>query len=225
MKISTDTLSILKNFAVINEGILFTPGNVLRTITPAIYAEATVEESFPKEKGIFNLANLLSVISLFNDPELEFGEDALRIAESDGKAETKYGYAGAGQVSLPHPKKLKKAPEKVINFKLTEEQFSKIQKATSLFNKPELMITSDGSSLRIGTSNHKNQQGNYFSLVLESEPNGLTCNAVFNKEHFNLLKGSYTGFVAPDYTVFSNNSGLNLTYYIGLEPTTSTFGK
>jgi hypothetical protein len=39
-----------------------------------------------------------------------------------------------------------------------------------------------------------------------------------------LLKGSYTGTVTPDFTVFKNTSGYDLTYFVGVEPTTRQFG-
>lgn len=225
MKISNETQSILKNFSDINKGILITPGNVLRTRTPAVFAEAVIAEDFPVEVGIFDLKNFLNVISLFNDPDFEFGEDSLRISEADGRAETRYAYAGAGLVSLPLPKKKKELPAEVIEFTLTEDQWTKLQKATSVFQKPEMKIASDGKVVRIGTANHKHEQGNSFSMVLDAEPHGTTCNMIFSKEHLNLLKGSYSGVVTPTYTMFKNTSGYELTYYIGAEPTTSTFGE
>ena len=223
MKISATTLSILKNFTLINKGILLTKGNKLQTRTASVYAEAMVEETFPAEVGIYELGNLLSVIALFNDAEYDFAEDALRICEATGQAEVLYGYAGGGMVSLPLPKQKMALPEEVIKFTLTEEQWVRMQKATSVFNKPEVKITSDGTVVRMATANHKAEGGNTFSMILDAQPNGLICNMIFNKDHMNLLKGSYDGTITPTYAVFSNKSGLDLTYYIVSEPTTSTF--
>lgn len=224
MKISNETQQILKNFASINKGILITPGNVLRTRTASVFAEATVTEEFPVEEGIFDLGNLLNVIGLFNDPELDFSKNALQIREADGSAESMYGYAGAATVTLPHPKKMKPIPENVIMFTVTEDQWNKLQKATSVFQKPEVKIISDGKVVRMGTASHKNEKGNSFSMVLESQPNGVKCNMLYAKEHLTFLKGNYSGTVTPTYTMFKNTSGYDLVYYIGVEPTTSTFG-
>ena len=55
MKISNETQSILKNFASINKGIVFIPGTLIRTRTDSVFAEATVPEDFPLEKGITDL--------------------------------------------------------------------------------------------------------------------------------------------------------------------------
>ena len=48
MKISNDTLSILQNYAVINNSIAVKPGNVLRTISPqkTLLSKAEVGEVF-----------------------------------------------------------------------------------------------------------------------------------------------------------------------------------
>jgi hypothetical protein len=224
MKISPETITILKNFASINKGILITPGTVLRTRTEAVFAEATVVEDFPTEVGIHDLNNFLSVVSLFKEPEFYFEQEYLYITESSGKADTKYAYAGAGMVQLPMRKKKIEVPAERIEFTLNEEQWSVLQKAVAVFNKPELKITSDGKVVRIGTENHKHQQGNIYSLVVDAEPNGVSCNMVFNMENLRLLKGSYKASVTPLFTMFENTSGLSLNYIVGPEPTTSTFG-
>jgi hypothetical protein len=224
MKISQETTNILKNFASINQGILISPGKTLRTRTKSVFAEAVINEEFPVEVGIYNLNNFLNVVSLFKDPEFDFGDTSLRIAESNGKAETLYAYAGAGLVALPTKAKKLPAPTEMIEFAMSEDQWNTVQKAASVFNKPEVKITSDGNVIRMGTENHKQQMGNAYSMVLEGDPNGTKCNMVISMDDMRLLKGSYTGTVTPTYVVFKNSS-LNLTYFIGVEPTTSSFGK
>ena len=75
MKISHETLLILKNFATINSGIFVKQGNVLSTVSPQknILADAIVTETFPQDFGIFDLNNFLSILSFYKeDTELEF---------------------------------------------------------------------------------------------------------------------------------------------------------
>ena len=57
MKLSDNTLTILKNFAGINNSIIVKTGNTLRTISVAnnIYAEATITEEFPRNFAIYDL--------------------------------------------------------------------------------------------------------------------------------------------------------------------------
>ena len=81
MKISTNTLNVLKNFAKINPSIVVQEGNVLKTISPSrtIMAKGTVDTTFDKKFAIYNLDRFISTVSLFNDPELKFGEKSVEI--------------------------------------------------------------------------------------------------------------------------------------------------
>jgi hypothetical protein len=224
MKISNSTLSILKNFSTINKGILLTPGNTLQTRTSAIFASANIEEDFPLEVGIYDVSNFLSVVALFDEAEFEFSEECLRISEADGSADTNYYYAGAGIVQMSSKRKKADLPSQTIDFVMTEEQWSKIQKAASVLQKTEIKITSDGKVVRMTTENHKQPAGNDYSLVMSAEPHGYSCKMVFDLNNLKLMKGAYSVTVTPNYTQFKSTSGPDLTYLIGAEPTTSHFG-
>jgi hypothetical protein len=223
MKISVETISILKNFATINTGILITPGNKLWSRTGSVFGEAVVTETFPREVGILDVNNFLATLSLFTDPDLDFGAEYLTITDVSGKMHVRYLYAGTGIVALTYPKTPKSLPEKIITFTLTEDQWQKTQKATGIFDQKELVIASDGKIIRIGTIDHKNKNGNLFTMDLDGETNGLKCHTVFSKEHLPLLKGSYQGTITPSYAIFKNTN-IDLHYFVGCEPNTSTFG-
>ena len=57
MKLSENTLAILKNFSGINNSILVKSGNKLRTISVAknILAEAEIIEEFPKNLSLIHI--------------------------------------------------------------------------------------------------------------------------------------------------------------------------
>ena len=78
MKLSDQTLNILKNFAGINNSILVKEGLQLRTISVAknILAEARIEEEFPRDFAIYDLNQFLNGLGLHQDPELEFTEES-----------------------------------------------------------------------------------------------------------------------------------------------------
>jgi hypothetical protein len=54
MKLSKETLGLIKNYASINNNLLFKPGNILSTIAVSntIMSSCTVAETFPSEFGI-----------------------------------------------------------------------------------------------------------------------------------------------------------------------------
>ena len=61
MKISQETLAVLKNFTTINSGIYFKEGNTLSTVSPQknILADAKINETIPCSFGIYDLNNFL----------------------------------------------------------------------------------------------------------------------------------------------------------------------
>jgi len=77
MKISKETLEVLKNFSAINPNLVISEGNKLSTIAEAknIMASTEVSETFPKEVGIYDLNEFLSAHSLIEDADLEFGNE------------------------------------------------------------------------------------------------------------------------------------------------------
>ena len=78
MNLTDKTLTVLKNFAGINNSILVKEGNQLRTISVAknILAEAEIEEDFPRQFGIYDLNQFLNGLSLHQDPDLDFTPDS-----------------------------------------------------------------------------------------------------------------------------------------------------
>jgi len=84
IKLSKKTREILKNFASINSNILVNPGNVITTISPVknVLAEASVDETFDTQFGVWDLNKFLGTVSLFNDPEFEFHEKFVTISGS-----------------------------------------------------------------------------------------------------------------------------------------------
>ena len=66
MKLSDSTLTVLKNFAGINNSILVKEGKKLRTISVAknILAEANITEEFPRDIAIYDLNQFLNGLGL-----------------------------------------------------------------------------------------------------------------------------------------------------------------
>ena len=103
MKLSDNTLSLLKNFSTINQSILFKQGSKLRTISVMknILAEATVDEELPKDFGIYDLNQFLNGLGLHQSPELDFENDG-HVVIKEGKMRSKYFFADPNAVSYTH---------------------------------------------------------------------------------------------------------------------------
>jgi len=86
MKISSKTLSLLQSFAQISSNLLVKPGQKLATRNPvnSIQARAVVDETFPQQFAIYDLNQLLSLISASQNPDVEFGDKSLIIRSENG---------------------------------------------------------------------------------------------------------------------------------------------
>ena len=89
MKLSENTIAILKNFSFINSNMVLNPGHTQATVSPAstIMAEADLDEEIPVKFGIFELQTFISNLSMF-DREIEFSEGFVEM--KSGKFALKY---------------------------------------------------------------------------------------------------------------------------------------
>jgi hypothetical protein len=76
MKLDPRTITILKNFTIINNGLSVKKGNVISTINAgrSVLAKATVNDDFSEDFAIYDLNRFLATLSLFDDPEIELQE-------------------------------------------------------------------------------------------------------------------------------------------------------
>ena len=103
MRLSEQTVSLLKNFAGINQNIQFKAGSKLQTISAQknILVDAEVPELFPSDFAIYDLNKMLGVMSLFQDPELEIGDKTMKVG---GKVN--YMFADPSMIVTPPEKEL-----------------------------------------------------------------------------------------------------------------------
>jgi hypothetical protein len=89
MKLTSETLSVLKNFASINQGIEFKKGNTIRTMSSGktVLAKATLKDEFPQDFCVYDLNQFLSVHSMFDNTEIEFDSNHV-IFKSGAKKST-----------------------------------------------------------------------------------------------------------------------------------------
>ena len=106
MKLTQKTFSILKNFSSINQSLYVTKGNVLRTMSEmkSVMAEAEIQEMFPQDFGIYDLNQFLGVLSLFEEPDLDFDTSYVRI-KGGQNASSNYFYADKATIRTMPPEK------------------------------------------------------------------------------------------------------------------------
>ena len=102
MKLTAETVTILKNYAAINQNIQFKEGKTESTNSPQknILSSAEISEDIPQTFAIYDLNKLLGALSLFNKtPELNFGDNKLNI--QSGEFVLDYVYGDPAMLVLP----------------------------------------------------------------------------------------------------------------------------
>jgi len=220
MKLSEKTLTVLKNFAGINNSILVKEGNSLRTISVAknILAEADIEEDFPRQFGVYDLNQFLNGLSLHQDPDLDFAEESyLNIRE--GKRRVKYFYADP-QVIISPPDKQITLPSEDVRFQLESASLDKLLKAAAVYQLPDLSAVGGDGVVKLVVRDKKNDTSNEYSIVVGETNKKFSFN--FKVENIKIIPGAYDVVVSSKLLSCFTNSEYNLSYYIALEPD-STF--
>jgi hypothetical protein len=220
MKLSNETLSVLKNFATINQGIMFKKGSKLRTISSlkSILAEVTIKEDIPSEFGVYDLNNFLSVVSLHkDDPSFDFDEKHVVIVGNKGRSKIKYRFCEPTMINLP-PEKQVTMPDPEITFDFTSEDFDWVMKAASVLSSPQVAIESDGKTVNIVTLDLANDSAHTDSLELDVNPTGNKYRMVFKTENISkVLPGSYEVKISSKGIAHFKNKNVDLQYWISTE--------
>ena len=221
MKLSDNTLTILKNFAGINNSILVKEGTKLRTISVAknILAEADIKEEFPRDFAIYDLNQFLNGLSLHQDPDLDFQQDSY-LSIKEGKRRVKYFFADPNVIISP-PEKDIQLPSQDVCFQLDSASLEKLVKAAAVYQLPDLSAIGEAGVIKLVVRDKKNDTSNEYAIVVGETDDEFTFN--FKVENIKIIPGAYDVVVSKKLLSQFTNTKYNLTYYIALEPD-STFG-
>tara|TARA_Y100000361_G_C11142292_1_gene335830 strand:- start:1020 stop:1685 length:666 start_codon:yes stop_codon:yes gene_type:complete len=221
MKLSSDTINLLKNFSDINPNILVKEGNKLSTISTMknILAEADISESFDQEFAIYDLPEFLRSIDLFAKPKLEFnGGSNVMIADENSRQKIKYFFADKSVITAPS--KSITMPESFVSFTLKKEMFEKLMKGVTTLNLPDVSVVGDGKNITLRASDRKNNTSNTYSVdVGESDKK---FEAHYKAENFKLVTDDYDVAISSQKISHFTNRSRPVQYWIALEPD-STF--
>ena len=221
MNLSDKTLTILKNFAGINNSILVKEGNQLRTISIAknILAEAQIDEDFPREFGIYDLNQFLNGLSLHQDPDLDFTPESY-ISIKEGQRRVKYFYADPNVIVAP-PEKEITLPSEDVHFQLESLSLEKLLKAAGVYQLPDLSAVGEAGVVKLVVRDKKNDTSNEFAVVVGETNKEFVFN--FKVENIKIIPGAYDVVVSSKLLSRFTNTQHDLKYFIALEPD-STFG-
>ena len=222
MKLSEHTISVLKNFSMINPSVLFKPGQVIQTVSPqkTVMAKAVVEENFPVEGAVYDLGRFLGVLSLFSEPELVFHDTKVDIKE--GRKSIAYTFADKQMIITP-PEKDINFPDPEVEVNIPWSELNGVMKASSVLGLPEIAVEGKDGEIQLTAIDSKNPTADTYSSTLGDTDDSFRF--VFKVENLKLLNMNYNVKISDKgiaKLVSVNSEGPAMEYFIATE-VNSTF--
>jgi len=217
MKLSSQTINVLKNFSTINQNLVIKEGSDIATMSAMknIVSKAKVEEVFEKEFAIYDLNEFLSALSLFGTPDLDFQDDYVVITEEGSPKSLKYWYSDPSVVTSPT--KDITMPSTEITFNFSSDSLAEITRAASVIGAPDMVL--ENGKLRV--TDKKNTTANDYATELDVPDSDIDYKFWFKVENLKLLPGSYSVEVSSKNISKFTNSNVEIEYFIALEPESS----
>lgn len=214
MKLTSNTISILKNFSTINQNLMVKTGSTLSTMSAMknIVAQAEVTEVFPQEFAIYDLNEFLSALSLFEEPELNFQDSYVTITQEGSRKNLKYWFSDPEVVTTPS--KAIVMPSTEVTFNLSSDTLNEIQKAAAVIGAPDMALV-NGSLM---VTDKKNDTANAYETGLDANETDADYKFWFKVENLKLMSGTYDVNVSSNKISNFKNTNADIEYFIALEP-------
>jgi hypothetical protein len=223
MKLSSETLTVLQNFAKLNSGIQFKTGNKIKTISTGknVLAEATLKDSFPQDFCVYDLNKFLTIHSIGKDTDIDF--DDINIIFNFGRNKTKYRKTEKESILIPPDKELT-LPSVDITFSLSKEDFDSIMKITNVLQSPNLVVESEGDAINLTSCDVKDSSADTNTIQV-ADGTGQKFKMVFLTENLRMIPGAYDVQISSKGLSLFKNKNQDIQYYVATEAKYSKFGE
>lgn len=222
VQLSAETIEVLKNFSSINSSLMFREGNKQRTISPTktVFAEVVLEEKIPSSFGVYDLHNLLAVLTFDGSqaPVLSYQDPNLIVKIQDTETTTLRCCEERMIITPPNKELELGVPD--IEFDLSETMLSRILKAASILSAPHIVVDGNGSVLRLTAIDTTNDASNQYSVdVMKTD---TICRMIFRTENWKMMPGAYHVSISSKGIAKFENAARKLTYWLALETGSKT---
>ena len=223
MQLSARTIAILKDFYHINPGIVFTPGKMIRVCDtgdqPSIIAMAEIDDAFETSFAISDISQFLSVLSSFENPQLNFKEKYLFISQD--KREVQYTYGNADFIKSPETNEVA-MPKTITTFKLSEADLNKLTRISSVLHFPDIAIVGEKPNLYLRGLDVKNPTNNLYNHQLECTVGNNFTTILRTEKVEKLMSMDYDVTVSEGVVQFV---GKDISYWMASEEKDSEYNK
>lgn len=220
VKLSKDTLEVLKMLATINGSMAFKAGNKLRTLSPgggSIFAEVEIAEEFPIPFSIYELGKFLGVLNLatMKDATLLFEDDKKVVIKGAGNSKINYYFTSDSFVQAPDKELV--LPSVELDVTLTGEVIDGFMRAASALGHKIMALTvRGGNAYLVATNPDQGDASNDYEVDL-GPVEAADANYKLKIENIKLLAGDYRVQVCARGMVAFLNDERKLKVFIGLE--------
>ena len=221
MKLSVETIEVLKNFSSINQSMLFKPGKSLSTVSSlkTVLATAQIAENIPSEFAIYDINKMLAKINLHKDCDLEFEED--RVIFKSGRRSDYIKHCSPKVIVTPPDKKLT-IPNPDYSFDLSQEDLEWQRKSASISGSPNFVFESDGEKIFLVSTDVKDDSSDRSETEI-GEGDGRSFTIVMKVENFKMMDGSYSIEVNKRGLSKFTNKDKDVEYFVAIEAAQSKF--
>jgi hypothetical protein len=215
MKLSEQTLTVLKNFASINSGVVIRSGATQRTMSPekSVLVEATLEDTFPCQFGIYDLNQFLGNTLALNAPDMDFSDNLVMM--KDDMMTVKYSSCNPELIISPPNKELVLTdPE--VKFDLSQTIVNRLLRLASMNNLPHLSFVVKSGELSVMVHDKANNLSNYASIRIGDHA-GEDMIATFKTENIKMIPDDYSVEVKLGKFATFVSKTKNLKYFIVVE--------
>ena len=219
MRLSSETVALLKNFSSINQSILIRAGKQLRTMSVMknILVESAIPEEFSRDVAIYDLNQFLNCLSLIEDADVLLEENAIVI--TDGTNSIEYRYSDPSVIVAP-PEKDLVLPSEDVCVVLTEDSLQTVKKAAAVLQIADVALVGDGNNIFLTVRDKKNSGSNSYRIMVGQTESVFQFN--LKVENLKVLPGDYDVVISQKNLAKFTSHSRPVTYFIALEPD-STF--
>lgn len=219
MYLSTETVTLLKNFSTINQSILIKAGKKIRSMSVMknILVEADIDEEFTRDVAIYDLNQFLNCLSLVPGAEVQL-EDSIVI--TDGTNSIDYRYSDPSVITAPPEKELT-LPSEDVQLVLSEDNLETVKKAAAVLQIPDVSVVGDGKTVFLTVRDKKNSGSNSYRIEVGETDTVFQFN--LKVENLKILSGDYDVTISAKNLAKFESHSRPLVYFIAVEPD-STYG-
>lgn len=191
MKISEDTLKMLKWMATVNGGIKIDPGNEIysKAESQAMACKCEISETFEKPFVTTNLQKFLSLVDLIDDPDFEFNDDSVIITSGDGKNKVRFLQSNPALVNQSN--KVPRDQEGIaLEFRLLSEDLQKVFNSAKVLCVSDITLhTKDGNIFMTVSNKSMNNSSDYVDIKVGTVGDeDLNVSFAFKKQNLKLIQ-------------------------------------